>query len=329
MRPEEALSASLDEVLERSRELSWARHGRRALFYTPSFLPSASSGRMKPRRSFISVSVTGYDCALQCDHCRGLLLRGMAPATTPAQLRELCLRLWEEGGLGLLVSGGSRADGSVPLEPFIEVISWAKRELGLTVVVHTGLVADSLARRLAEAGVDAALLDVIGCRETARRVYHLDVGPEAFDRSLESLERHGVPTVPHVLVGLHYGELRGELEALKIIARHRPAAVVIIALIPMPGTPMEAIEPPPPPTVARVVAAARLMMPDVPVALGCARPKGAHRAEADVLALRAGVNAIAFPSRRGVEEAGRLSLEVGSRFTCCSQVFVDLARWGG
>ncbi|RLF15785.1 MAG: radical SAM protein [Thermoprotei archaeon] len=326
MRPEDALKLGLDEVLAESRGLSLAKLGDEVVFYTPSFLPSSPSGRMTPPASFISVSVTGYACALQCDHCRGRLLRGMTPATTPDKLREVCRRVKESGGVGLLISGGSDVKGKVPLKPFLDVIYWAKKTLGLTVVVHTGLLSEEVAKGLAEAGVDAALLDVIGSEDTARRVYHLDVKLSDFERALALLERYRVPTVPHVLVGLHYGELKGELEALKMIARHNPAAIVVIALIPLPGTSMEHVAPPPPEQVARIVAAARFIAPGVPIALGCARPKGRHRSESDVLALRAGVNAIAFPSQEGVEEARKLRLKYSFRPTCCSQVYVDLKR---
>ena len=44
-------------------------------------------------------------------------------------------------------------------------------------------------------------------------------GPEVedYDRSLRALNDSGIPFVPHVLVGLHYGKLRGEFQALKMI----------------------------------------------------------------------------------------------------------------
>ena len=130
--------------------------------------------------------------------------------------------------------------------------------------------------------------------------------------------------MPHVLVGLHYGRLKGELHALKMIANYEPLAVVVIAFMPIRGTVMEKVAPPAPSVIAKVIVAARLMMPSVPLALGCMRPKGAHRAETDVLAIKAGINAIAFPSKKAIKLAESLGYEVSFSSLCCSQVFEDL-----
>ena len=47
-----------------------------------------------------------------------------------------------------------------------------KRELGLTVFVHTGII--KLANRLAQAaGVDAALIDVIGSAQTIAKTLNV------------------------------------------------------------------------------------------------------------------------------------------------------------
>lgn len=315
----------LAEVLEEARRARPLGRRGSVVFYAPSFLPLESKN-LGVRSAFPSISVTGRQCALKCEHCRGLLLNGMEPVTTPSELYEKCLAVKEAGGVGVLVSGGSTLNGSVPLEPFIPVMARAKRELNLTMVVHTGLVSEGLARQLAEARVDAALIDIIGDQWTIRQVYHLDATPKDFEKSMERLRRHGVPLVPHVLVGLHYGELRGELRALEMISRHSPSAVVVIVLIPLPGTSMAMLSPPPPSLVARVLASARLLMPEVPLALGCARPKGHYRVELDRLALLAEVDAIAFPTRAAVEDAKKQGLSATLRPTCCSQVFKDLGR---
>ena len=322
MRPEEALNErfELEEVLEEARR---AKRSGRVYFYAPSFLPSESR-RLGVRSAFPSLSVTGRWCALNCEHCAGRLLEGMEPATTPDELYEKCLKAWEAGGVGVLISGGCLPDGSVPLDRFIPVIERVKRELGLTIVVHTGLIKEETVEKLAKANIDTALLDIVGDEETARRVYHVEASLRDYEESMERLRRYGIPFAPHVLVGLHYGELRGELRALEAIARHEPSALVIIALIPLPRTPMEKLSPPPPSTVARVVAAARLMMPEVPLALGCARPKGLHRVELDRLALRAGVDAVAFPTQAGLDEASKLGLSYSIHPSCCSQVYRDL-----
>jgi hypothetical protein len=86
---------------------------------------------------------------------------------------------------------------------------------------------------------------------------------------------------------------------------------------------MENVKPPSPRAIARVVAVARLMFPETPLALGCMRPKAKHRAETDVLALKAGVDAIAFPSEEAVRYAQEQGYDVAFSPYCCSQIYVD------
>ena len=293
-------------------------------FYAPSFIYYKTGSFCSSPTAFPSISVTGSFCALECKHCSGKVLNTMLPAITPKELFNLCVELKSKGAVGCLISGGCLPNGSVPLHRFIDAIARVKRDLGLTVVVHTGVINLPTAKRLKEAGADAALIDVIGSDETIREIYQLNVKVEDYDRSLEALHESGIPSVPHVLVGLHYGKLKGEIQALKIISKHSPSAVIIIALIPIRGTPMERVDPPTPEDIVKVLATARLMLPKTPIVLGCMRPKGKHRVETDTLAVRAGVNAIAFPAKEAIQLAQSLGLEVAFSSLCCSQIFNDL-----
>jgi uncharacterized radical SAM superfamily protein len=132
-----------------------------------------------------------------------------------------------------------------------------------------------------------------------------------------------LPFVPHVIVGLHYGKLKGELHALQMISRYKPSALVIIAFMPIHGTAMAQVEPPKPLDIARVLAAARVMFPKTPLALGCMRPKGKHRAETDVLAVKAGVDAIAFPAEEAIKFAEKQGFKISFSSYCCSQIYLD------
>jgi uncharacterized radical SAM superfamily protein len=174
--------------------------------------------------------------------------------------------------------------------------------------------------------VDAALIDIIGSDETIREIYQLNVKVSDYEKSLAALQQSRIAFVPHVLVGLHYGQLKGEFQALKMIAKHSPSAVIIIALMPIPGTVMQKVQPPSPVDIARVLAAARFSLPETPLVLGCMRPKGKHRAETDKLAVEAGVNAIAFPDIHAIKAAESSGLETVFSSLCCSQVYEDLKR---
>jgi uncharacterized radical SAM superfamily protein len=294
-------------------------------FYAPSFMYYKTSYYRSSPTHFSTVSVTGTACALNCKHCGGQVLNTMHPATTPEALLALAAKLKQQGALGCLVSGGCLPDGSVPLKPFTSAIEKIKRELGLTVFVHTGVIDAATATGLKTAGVDAALIDVIGSDETIKKICNLNVTVEDYANSLNAMQQADLTLVPHVIVGLHDGELKGELYALKMIAAVKPSAVVVIAFMPIHGTAMAKVKPPHPADIAKVTAVARLTFPKIPIALGCVRPKGKHRAETDILALKAGVNAIAFPS----EEVVKFAEEQGYTFSfssyCCAQIYADTA----
>jgi uncharacterized radical SAM superfamily protein len=251
----------------------------------------------------------------------------MLPALTPKELFDLCAKLKDEGAVGCLISGGCLPDGSVPIDEFVDAIAEVKKKLGLTVVTHTGVIDFSTARQLKEAGVDAALIDIIGSDETISEVYHLDVSVDDYDRSLRAFHESGIPFVPHVLVGLHYGKLKGELEALKMISRHSPSALITIAFMPIHGTPMEKVNPPEPEDIVKVLASAKILMPETPMVLGCMRPKGEHRKRTDVLAVGAGVDAIAFPAEEAIKLAESMNLELSFSSLCCSQIFEDILQF--
>ena len=293
-------------------------------FYAPSFVYYKSKYFRSSPNAFPSISITGSSCALKCKHCNGKVLDSMVPALTPEQLFDVCAKLKNNGAVGCLISGGCLPDGSVPIDEFVDAIAKIKKKLGLTVVTHTGVIDYSTAKKLKEAGVDAALIDIIGSDETIREVYRLDVSVEDYDRSLRAFHKSEIPFVPHVLVGLHYGELKGELEALKMISRYSPSAVISIAFMPIRGTPMEKVIPPEPEDIARILVSARLLMPKTPIVLGCMRPKGEHRISTDMLAVRAGVNGIAFPVEEAIRLAESMNLETSFSSLCCSQIFEDI-----
>ena len=283
---------------------------------------------MNPYR-FPAISVTGGKCGLNCEHCGGKILESMIPARTPESLLEMCVKIKKEGGKGCLISGGSLRDGSVPLMGFVPTIKRVKRELGLDVVVHTGIVYPELAEALAAADIDAAMIDVLGSNETIRNVYHLNLSVEAFNRSLSLLEEHGISSVPHVVVGIHYGKLKGEVRALEMISKYKPKAAIIVALMPLDQTPMEHVAPSPPSDITKVILAARFMMPKTPLMLGCARPGGEHRAKTDVLAIKAGVSGIAYPSEEGYSFAKDAGLNVRFSEECCALIYRDLVKPAG
>jgi uncharacterized radical SAM superfamily protein len=324
MKPQEVMKMSEDELHNYIETKLSPKRPRKIRFYAPSFIYYKSNYYSSSPTAFPSISITGSSCALRCKHCGGKVLNTMFPASTPEKLVDVCINLKKQGAIGCLISGGCLPNGSVPLHKFIEAIAKIKRDLELTVVVHTGITDFSMAKKLKEAEVDATLIDIIGSDETIREIYQLNVRVEDYDKSLRALHEAKVPVVPHVLVGLHYGKVKGELYALEMISKYEPSAVIIIALMPIHGTPMENVNPPLPEDIAKVLVTARLMMPETPLVLGCMRPNGKHRIKTDMLAIKSGVHAIAFPTNEAIQLAETMGLEITFSSLCCSQIFEDI-----
>ena len=309
-------SWDLDALLGKARNLSWEIHGRRLQLFIPGQMYY-----MGERGRYPAISLTGTSCALSCDHCHRRLLEGMIPAVEPDSLKAVCRQLDERGNAGVLLSGGSDMRGSLPWPKFLESIQWVKQHTRLKLTIHTGLINEKTALALEEVGIDEVLIDVIGSEETLRQVYHLQDGLQVMESSLKALASTKIPLIPHIVVGLHYGEIKGEMHALEMVAKHPITTLVIVVLKPMRDTPMAGVQPPEPEDVARFVAAARLRLPQVPISLSCGRPLGHHRAETDMLALEAGINRIAMPAEEAVERARELDLDIEFHKTCCSKSY--------
>jgi len=306
-------SMNLPELLERGWEVSRSLHGNTLTVHVPGmFVVNGRRGR------FRAVSITGDRCDLECEHCKASLLRTMPAANTPESLMDLGMQAWNRGDHGMLVTGGCDSAGRLPWNDYLPVIRALKDRTGLILTVHAGQVDRETARMLKDAGVDQALVDVIADEETAREVYHLPGGTKTVRNTLDALALAGIEIIPHILFGLYYGREKGERNALEILADVPLKKYAVVVIMPKPGTPMAGIAPPPPEAVARFLALARLRLPKLQASLGCARPRGRYRHELDVLAIRAGINALALPSDQAIAEAEARGLEVRYRETCCS-----------
>jgi uncharacterized radical SAM superfamily protein len=295
----------------RARELSWAHLGKQITFYLPGmFRLNGHTGR------YPALSITGDICALECDHCRGKILEGMPATVTPRGLVEKCQKLAQRGHLGVLISGGCNERGELPWKPFLLAIETIKKSTDLFVSVHCGLVDVPTARALKSAGVDQALIDVIGDDDTFKAVYHVPFGIERIASALEALAEAEIPMIPHIVCGIDYGKIKGEYRAVEMLAGHPITQLVVVSLMPIPGTPIAKALPPSPEAVADIIAAARLQMPQTLISLGCARQRGNSRLE--TMAIDAGVNRMALPSEEAVAHAETHGLEITYQPTCCS-----------
>lgn len=301
----------LNKLINRAREVSWQEFGKQITFYHPGMF--RYNGRWG---KYPAISITGKCCELQCDHCKGKLLEPMIFATTPEELIRKCIKLKDNGNIGCLITGGSLKNGTLPWDNFIPAIKIVKETTNLFISIHSGIIGLKTAKRMKDAGIDQALIDVIGNNETFKKVYHVNFGIRQIEESLGALRNAGISIIPHIVVGLDYGRIKGEYNAIEIIKRYDPEAVVIVSLMPLSGTPMENTLPPSPQDVARIIATTRIDMPDVPISLGCARKR--NDSEIDVLAIDCGVNRMAIPSDEAIKRAKEYGLNIEWKKTCCS-----------
>ena len=269
----------------------------------------------RPGKAFPSVSVTGAACSLQCDHCRAHYLKGMRPVANADALVKLAKQLESECAGGMLISGGCDRNGKIPLVPFLPALKRIKLETRLLINLHAGLVGDEEAAEIAASGVDCVSFDLVQDPEVIRGRLHLSLGAEAYARTLTSLFSLGVKrVVPHLLVGLS-GEIREhENAAIKIASQHPIAGMVILALMPTRGTPMEGARPPSDDHLLEILGHAMDAI-DAPIMLGCMRPRGNWRLETEAIEL--GVRRIAMPSARTEAWAKAAGYRVTKRPSCC------------
>lgn len=269
--------------------------------------------------SFVNLSVTGEACACRCDHCNGKLLQSMVGTPTPLEMRRVVDQLLDKGCRGILVSGGANSHGEVPLLPFVDSIAYASQK-GLKVLVHSGIINRETAAGLKSAGVDQVLLDVIGDQDTIHQVYHLNQKPEDYLRAMLFCREAELNIAPHIVIGLHYGQIRGEMKALEMIREAQPETIVLVILTPSCGTAMEGVQSPNLAEVGKVIAKARIINPNIPITLGCARPSGQYKRQVENLAVDCGVNGIAYPDEAAVIYAQSKGLQTMFTEECCSLI---------
>ncbi len=318
---EELEDAELDGQLIARYEAQAAQTRQRAIrFSTPTFKDYASNEiKGCGKNSFPAFSITGGACALDCDHCQAKILEPMIAAVKPeildARVRDLVML---QNLQGFLLSGGSNRKNEINYARYLPVIEKLKRDFPhLKIAVHTALLDEARARDMASAGVDTAMMDVIGAEETIREVYHLDRPVEDFEKTLAALCSTSMEVVPHIVIGLHYGRLLGEANALDIIQRHAIHSLVLVVVMPFYARNGSFVTPATG-DVGEIFLQARQRLADRQVLLGCARPPGLHKRVTDAYAVMAGLDGIAFPADGTAAVAQAIERPWHQEHACCS-----------
>jgi uncharacterized radical SAM superfamily protein len=271
------------------------------------------------KNSFPAFSITAGECGLNCDHCQKKILEPMIPATSPEMLDEKVRHLVATQSLnGFLLSGGSNRKNEIPYGRYMPVVEGLKRDFpGLKIAVHTALLDERRAKDMEAAGVDTVMMDVIGAQETIEQVYKLRRPVEDFEKTLAALASTSMEVTPHIVIGLHYGQILGEANALDMVSRYDVNALVLVVIMPFYAKPGTFVTPATT-DVGRIFFEARDRLADQQVLLGCARPPGMHKRVTDAYAIMAGLDGIAFPADGAVSVAHTIGRPFEQAHSCCS-----------
>jgi uncharacterized radical SAM superfamily protein len=251
----------------------------------------------------LAVSLTGSHCTLHCAHCAAHYLNGMVPIEDADAT----------GMTSCLISGGFDRRGRLPVTSHTAQV--AALRPGRVLNWHVGMINEDDMRTIAPY-VDVISFDLIGDAETIREVYGLDYTVDEYAQTYTMLRRYA-KVVPHLTLGLRGGQFSGEYRALHTLKTVGLDALVVLVLIPTPGTYYARCQPPSLSEVADFLTTARCTLQDIPIYLGCMRPGGRYRRDLDLLAVRAGVNKIVNPAPSAVRLAPELGLLVQWESECC------------
>lgn len=271
-----------------------------------------------PKPLFPPISLSD-GCMLMCRHCMGRYLEGMEKVKKD-NLLDFCKTLEREGKKGILVSGGSDTDGRIiGLEESINTLKRVKEETGLLIAVHTGYVGQEEANQLVDA-CDIAFVDIVGDDETVREVIGLE-SSEMYTETMKNLISAGIRTTPHITIGLNYGKIKGEENAIEMAKSFHPEKIVLNIILPTKHTDFENINLPSAGEIERMIRKSR--EGGQAVSLGCMRPR--RMREIEKIFIDNGVREIALPSKETLIYAEGMGFEIEKIPGCCG-LTEDLVR---
>lgn len=261
-----------------------------------------------PYPCFPPVSISGGECALKCRHCGSVYLRNMIPAPTPEKLIKVC-RINENNGVGFLLSGGYDEKGRLlNLERMLNAIKKIKKETGLIINIHPGLVNKKVSEQL---DVDFASVE-IPSDTMIKNVFRLNAKTDDYVETYYNLKNAGIDVVPHVCI--YSGD---EHKLLKSI--EKPSAIVVIVFTPTKNTPMQNESAPEAKMIGKVIRNIKKMFPESEISLGCMRPRNRFvRAGIEIEALKSGVSRIELPSEKTISYAKEKGYEIKRLEACCA-----------
>jgi biotin synthase len=248
-----------------------------------------------PNRIQVStlLSIKTGGCSEDCKYCAQSARHGAElDYESLMPLDEVVTRASQakQGGAGRFCMGAAwRSPKDRDMERIVAMVK-AVKELGMEACMTLGFLTEEQARQLAEAGLDYYNHNI----DTSEEHYGKIVGTHSFEDRLATLRmarKAGLKLCTGGILGL--GETRADRAAMLMTLANlpeHPESVPVNKLVPIPGTPMEGIEPIDGLEVVRAIAVARILMPASQVRLSAGRE--AMGDELQALCFLAGANSV-------------------------------------
>ncbi|MFM9041073.1 MAG: biotin synthase BioB [Vulcanococcus sp.] len=254
----------------------------------------ANPGYRVQLASLLSVKTGG--CEEDCAYCPQSMHNSSDVTGRPELEVEPVLaraRAAQEAGAHRFCMGWAWRDirDGAPFEAMLAMVRGV-RELGMEACVTAGMLTDSQAARLAEAGLTSYNHNL----DTSPEHYDRIITTRTFQERLETLARvrkAGISMCCGGIIGM--GEsLTDRASLLQVLAsmEPHPESVPINALVAVEGTPLEEQPPVDPIDLVRMIAVARILMPHSRVRLSAGRETMSR--EGQLLCLLAGADSIFY-----------------------------------
>lgn len=243
------------------------------------------------RSTLLSIKTGG--CSEDCSYCsqskRYQTGLEAEPLMSLDEVLEMAQAARDKGASRFCMGAAWRSPKEKDLEPVLEMVREVKK-LGLETCVTLGMLRDGQAERLREAGLDYYNHNL----DTAREYYGEVITTHTIDDRLETIDKvrgAGIKVCAGGIVGLGENRrARAVLIAQLANLNPAPESVPINGLVPIKGTPLEAVPALDPLEFVRTIAVARITMPTSHVRLSAGRQQMSDEVQA--LCYLAGANSI-------------------------------------
>ncbi|MBK9392799.1 MAG: biotin synthase BioB [Uliginosibacterium sp.] len=243
------------------------------------------------RSTLLSIKTGG--CSEDCSYCSQSKRYQTGLEAEPLMSLDEVLKMAhvakDKGASRFCMGAAWRSPKEKDLEPVLEMVREVKK-LGLETCVTLGMLKDGQAERLKEAGLDYYNHNL----DTAREFYSEIVTTHTIDDRLETIDKvrgQGIKVCAGGIVGLGENRrARAVLIAQLANLNPAPESVPINGLVPIKGTPLEAVPALDPIEFVRTIAVARITMPTSHVRLSAGRQQMSDEVQA--LCYLAGANSI-------------------------------------